>query len=289
MLTEGYVLLYGINNPLGSCSLIDSINIDNTGFYYFNKFYNTYTGYLVKAMLPPASSLNNQYISTYYDANFSWVYSLPIQPDNSYLKHNINLVPFQTFVGGSGSISGNVSQLFNNSTSFPVAGIEVLLLNMQNKPLRLMKTDFQGNFIFPNLSYDSYKLYVESIGKISQFATVNLNSTNPTVNNVNFLIKNNNITVAADEVSADFYTMSEIYPNPTFEDAYLDIVLNKSSKIEIAIFNQLGQKVFSTSYNFSVGSERITLNTQDLSKGIYTVKFISKQTHILSKKLVVLK
>ncbi|MCX6233050.1 MAG: T9SS type A sorting domain-containing protein [Bacteroidetes bacterium] len=287
--SEGYVLLYGINNPLGTCNLIDSVTMDTNGFYYFINIATNFTAYLVKAMLPANSTLNNKYISTYYNSQYSWVYSIPLLPDTTDILYNIDFIPYYLISAGIGSISGNVSQFSTTLSTIPVSGIEVLLLNQNNKPIKLTNTDPQGNYIFLNLPYDNYKLYVEKIGKISELASVNLNNLNTNINNINFFIKGNDIALSAEEVNSVFYTMSEIYPNPSNADVYLDVILNKTTKMEISIFNQLGQLVYSKADTYSAGQEKITLNTRNLIKGIYSVRISTNHTSCFIKKLVLVK
>jgi len=288
-LDSGLVYLYGINNPVGSCVILDTAGIDTNGFYYFSEFAVNYPAYMLKAALPVNSGLNNLYIPSYYDSLYSWMNSPPVFPDTNNNQYDIFLLPFQPMTTGSGSISGNV--MLNGSIPFTyslTAGIEILLLNQNNKPLRLTTTDNTGNYIFTNLPYATYKVFVEIAGKISVPAQISLSNSNPYANNIDFDIKGNTISLALGDIADLNLQMSNLYPNPAKGDIGIDFSFLKSEHLKIKILNQLGEILQDYYLEIQAGSQQHLLNIQAFKEGIYTLQIISNKSCI-SKKFIKIK
>lgn len=62
-----------------------------------------------------------------------------------------------------------------------------------------------------------------------------------------------------------------IYPNPTKDEATLQLNLNSESTVKYEVVNMLGQIMSSTTVNNAVGSVQQTINTSGLSAGQYIV------------------
>jgi|JI9StandDraft_1071089.scaffolds.fasta_scaffold30179_2 hypothetical protein len=59
------------------------------------------------------------------------------------------------------------------------------------------------------------------------------------------------------------------YPNPASNNATIDVTLNETAKVEIAILNTVGQIVYTTAVNGNVGSNKVDVNLNNLSAGLY--------------------
>ena len=287
-LNTGKVLLYGINNPVGTCSLIDSTNLSSNGFYYFNNFHVGYTGYIIKAQLPENSPLSNLYIPTYYDSSYSWVNSPPVFPFINSNSYNIHLIPFITdTIQGVGTISGNISILGSkNKENNSISNIDVLLINQNNKPIKLTRTDVSGNYVFSNLKNGIYKVFVEIVGKIPTPANITISNANPVANNINFIITENTISLLLNEPTSIINYISEIYPNPAKDNISIDFNTNKSCKTIISIYNQFGQKVFDNNYDFIEGKNNLIIETNKLKEGFYTLQMKINSETVETKKFV---
>ena len=79
---------------------------------------------------------------------------------------------------------------------------------------------------------------------------------------------------------------SFIYPNPAASAAYLKIGLNDNAKVNISVYNTVGQVVKTSSANGNVGENTISIDLNGISTGIYmvTVKVGNAST---TKKLIV--
>jgi thiol-disulfide isomerase/thioredoxin len=68
----------------------------------------------------------------------------------------------------------------------------------------------------------------------------------------------------------------ELYPNPATSQTTVSFQLNKTSDVTVNVVNAMGQVVQSTfNQNLSATEHTFTINTENLSRGIYTVNIIS--------------
>jgi hypothetical protein len=65
---------------------------------------------------------------------------------------------------------------------------------------------------------------------------------------------------------------TSLYPNPSMGSSRLRVELDQSSRINVGIYNQLGQMVQEISANGQPGKNEITINTVGLSTGVYIVQ-----------------
>ena len=64
----------------------------------------------------------------------------------------------------------------------------------------------------------------------------------------------------------------KLYPNPTDTSVYIYLNLNKSSAINIEVFDLLGQSIFRNTNTFNSGSQKIEVPMENLKAGTYFVK-----------------
>lgn len=64
-----------------------------------------------------------------------------------------------------------------------------------------------------------------------------------------------------------------VYPNPAADLVNLTVNSTEAIKSEIIIFNVLGEKMISETLNLKRGNNTHTINTSDMSKGIYFISF----------------
>jgi hypothetical protein len=78
----------------------------------------------------------------------------------------------------------------------------------------------------------------------------------------------------------------ELYPNPATNSTSVSLQLNKASDVTVDVVNALGQVVQSTvNPNLSAANHTFTINTANLSPGIYNVNIISSEG-VTSRKLI---
>ncbi len=85
------------------------------------------------------------------------------------------------------------------------------------------------------------------------------------------------------------YSLSQNYPNPFNPSTNINISIPKRSKVELNIFNALGQKVFTIlNEEKEAGSYKVTFNAASLPSGVYFYR-ISAGEFNQTKKLILLK
>ncbi len=279
----GWVTLFGVNNPVGSCVAIDSAYWDNQGNYFFASFPVNYPAYILKAGFNYGSPIGNYYIPSYYDTLYSWMNSPPVFPVVDTTTYDIQLiktVPNQ--IQGPGYIAGNITDK-NEKTILD--DLDIMLINQYNQVLKLKKPNAMGNYSFTNLAFASYRVFVELPGKIATPANITLNASTPYINNLNFVINDNVISLAVNEEIELQNAISAIYPNPANEEFFVDIKLKKMETIRIEVYNRFGQQMIQKSVIVETGSQHITVFINELTAGFYTVR-ISNKKQSLSRKLV---
>jgi PKD repeat protein len=267
----GMATLYQIDPITGDVFLIDLQPIDSSGYYFF---FDIMGGdYLILAELMQGSTGYGEYLPTYYGDVLYWgdatVISLG-EPENPY---NINLIPMSSYENGVADITGIITQgnrLFGDGT--PVTDVEIILLNESNIALDYRYSSEDGEFDFSTLAYGTYKVYAEVPGKSTTPALVILDENNQSAT-LEFEVTEGAIYIlSVSDLANPTYTIGEIFPNPVTDHAYVHVNLTASTLVEINIFNQMGQQVFSEMHNLEIGSHKIALNTDGLIKGVFVFR-----------------
>lgn len=286
VIANSWVVLFGINNPIGSCTRIDTAYVDNQGYYQFSDFTVNYPAYILKADFSYFTTTANYYIPTYYDTLYSWLNSPPVFPVTDTTTYNlqlINFVPNQP--SGIAYISGTMMIDGEKSNKSLLKNIDIFLINQNNQVLKLNKPDLVGDYSFYDLAFGTYKVFVELAGKICTPGIVTLNSSNPHVTNFNFEIRDNSILLAVDGELKLENMIGNIYPNPANDLINIDFSLRDFSKIKLAVCNQLGQVIVQKDVFIDNGNQRIQIDIKDLKPGYYTLK-ISDGKQMINKKLI---
>ena len=124
--------------------------------------------------------------------------------------------------------------------------------------------------------------HIELVAFVSYY---NSNSTKRDILNV-MDKKMTDLAVSTNEIS-DNSKISNIYPNPTNNNTYLDVNLNKQSNVIINVKNLLGKNVY-TYNNLISGNNHIMLETSDLANGVYLVE-INIDNKRTTQKLIISK
>jgi hypothetical protein len=90
--------------------------------------------------------------------------------------------------------------------------------------------------------------------------------------------------VSIDE-NADMYGVS-VYPNPANEEVKVSFNLNGAASASVNVIDMTGKVV--ASQEAAAGSNAVSINTSNLSAGVYSVSFTANNTTV-TKKLVVKK
>lgn len=80
----------------------------------------------------------------------------------------------------------------------------------------------------------------------------------------------------------------ELFPNPTVNDAVVNITVVKSSEASITVLNNVGQMVYQTVSALNTGSNKVNIDTKQFAAGIYNI-IIATENGSVTKKLSVTK
>ena len=96
----------------------------------------------------------------------------------------------------------------------------------------------------------------------------------------------NLLGVSIKETSQNSASNSFIYPNPASNNAVLAIDLKDNSTVDVNVMNALGQMVKTTKATAQTGANKINIDLNGLSTGIYMVN-IKVDNATSTKKLIV--
>ncbi|MEN8224869.1 MAG: T9SS type A sorting domain-containing protein, partial [Bacteroidota bacterium] len=82
--------------------------------------------------------------------------------------------------------------------------------------------------------------------------------------------------------------LSEIYPNPAREEAYMNINLSKTSGLDISIISIAGQVVHREHMVLNKGPNQIKLDLHDHNNGVYFVNIEFEERYTIKKKLLLM-
>lgn len=282
---SGYVELYQAGDSTMAYSLFATIPLDSSGYFAYNyvSVPPVTPTFIIKAFLNTTSPQYPHYFPTFFVSTLNWYNAATVTPSSNSEFHYIYLVAIPTNPTGDGTIGGNVS---GNGKSIAVSGAEVILMDATNNPLAYKLTDASGNYSFTNLALGTYKVVVEILGKNCTIATITISTGNQNANSTNFIVTGANITASVEESIWFTNHISDVYPNPSNGNASIDFSLLKSNKISIKIYNNLGQLLLTNDNEYSIGSHKVKLNTNQLSVGIYTIEISAENSTRIIKKFV---
>ncbi|MBP6977920.1 MAG: PKD domain-containing protein [Bacteroidales bacterium] len=281
----GQVSLF-LANPSGEMTLLGVQSIDSLGQYYFTQVCEG--NYYLLAELMEGSSGYGNYLPTYYIDAVTWTDADMItlgEPANPY---DIYLVPAGDYSPGAGEINGMVN--VNNGLfkdGMPAAGVEIILMDFSEEAIEYEYSSDLGSFDFPSLGWGTYKVHAEVPGKVTDPAWITLDEQHPQAT-VEFMITQTEVynTLSVDDPDQVTLSVGQVYPNPVTDVATLPVTLTHQAPLSLSIFNQLGQKVWSSCDNYAAGNHLIQLNISNLNKGIYILDISNDEMGRIVKKII---
>lgn len=70
---------------------------------------------------------------------------------------------------------------------------------------------------------------------------------------------------------------TQLYPNPTFDNATLEVSMSDRSKTTVAVYDMTGRKMWVAEQTFQVGMNKINIPTKNLPAGLYNVQIRTEQ------------
>jgi parallel beta-helix repeat protein len=260
----------------------------NDGSFKFERL--LFGDYLIFAV--PDTSFTEDIISSYYIGSAGWqqAYSIKLIENVYDIDIQILKTDFQ-LPAGDGSISGHfikppLSSVENeiycsswfaednsNYCENGLSNITILLYNQtQENILAYTLTDANGDFIFDELPFGSYKITAEIPGYISSTSpSIQLSPENSSAEEVTLAIDDQKVKIYFPDENPEVQTI--LLPNPA--STQINIRFNKKSDalLSIDIYNSMGQIVYTNSGPFkSDNLDYLSINIIDWPKGLYIVK-----------------
>ena len=283
----GYVTLYSINPAATPFVTIQTTTIhhDSLGnaFYAFNTVVDGY--YLAKASLTPNSQYYLTTLPTYHLSSVDWSTADMINVNGASVTAHINMI-LGSNTSGNGTITGNVIQGGSKGPGDALADVEIVLLNAGGIAVKHTISAVDGTFSFTNLAYGTYQILAEIAGISCTPYSITLNSSQTSGSSVTVTVNTNNAIINQIEKLDQINIISEVFPNPSSGNSYIDI--NGKDKVKVNIYNASGVMVSSTEYAIN-GTKRISLNTQQLPIGVYTVSVENTLKNNVFRKLIISK
>lgn len=244
--------------------------IGEEGWYEFPGLEAAY--YIVKAEPSPTSIYYGGYLPTYYGDVLHWEDATTIHLLQSTDDATIHLVPFGDMPQGTGVINGNIA----NGGDYPMTdGIPVILRIPGTTEAIMLYADAQGNFEFPGLGYGTYELFAEIPGKSMVPMTISLSQSSPSVTGISMIILPEEIVFGTGETE-DFETISQVFPNPASERAYLIVNPRKPVNVEIGIIDITGRVIQSEKRKIR-SIEMIEVDLSRIPSGVFTLRIITEE------------
>jgi len=277
---QGIVWLIGANNNYTAETSIDSAGIYSFGGVPAGSYY-------IYAMLTPDSPQFFNYLPTYYQSSLTWQGATIVPTGEPNGWHAINLLPEVSWSTGPAAITGSVNWGGTfKSGGTPAANVEIILFNSSGLPIAYTFSDSEGNFIFSNLPYGEYTLQAEMVGMTTQAAVVILSDDATTVN-ISFIANGTSIsTLGIDPGNQPELMAGNPYPNPVGNSLNLDINISGSASAVAEILDLQGRIVKSEKVSLGNGTNRLSIETADLTKGMYILRFTPEGRKPLQRKFV---
>ena len=267
-LDEGmvYLILHdAINNTL---TAIDSMPIDSGNWFFFGPL--ACGDYLIKAAATAGSQYYSNYIPTYYGNSPFWGFAqtVTLGQVNAQVTADVTLIASNN-PGGPGFIGGDVSQGANKTDpGDPLSGMQVMLFNLNGDAIGCTYTDVNGQFGFSDLAYGTYQVYVEVLGVQTIPAVVTIGPDQPSVDNVHIQVSESLISTGIEEVDFDG-AISEVYPNPVVNDAFIRIDLENEVMVDISIVDLAGRTISRQTVSVAGGENTVSIGAGLLKDGYY--------------------
>jgi len=273
---------YPLNNPVntgdtGIASLYRIVNdqiifaennlFQDYGYYWFG--YLLPGEYLVKVGLTVGSPNYGKYFPTYWGNQILWTKSGLLDLDESQYEDEIYLQPVEVMQNGAGNIQGYVNFEQGNSYSMPpINQTTVILMDIDQKPLRFTKPNDAGYFDFTGLPFDTYKITADATGKPSTTQTVTLNENSPSVAGLNLTVFGSNANFIPDGPEIQT-AMVRIFPNPVSQEITAGIFSAVSAQTSIKILDISGREYFNALKQLEKGYQQFSIPASALPPGMF--------------------
>lgn len=266
---------------------VQATNVDSSGWYSFCQV--PAGQYLIKAALTQNSAYYWNFLPTYYGNSLFWNYAAQVNVNANTSGVDIWLIAGAN-QGGPGFIGGDVTQGANKTEGpgDPLAGVQVMLLDMNNYPVAYAYSNAQGHFEFDGVPYGTYQVWAEVAGLLTTPAIITISAQEPTIDNIEILVNETEVTTGINPlIEAAKLGFGNVFPNPSANEMFIQVSSEANLELNFTIYDVAGRMADSRFVNISSGKTQVALQTATLAPGIYTLNIQSEDGSLkISKKLV---
>lgn len=262
----GIASLYRIVND--QVVFVEDHNFQDYGYYWFGFLFPG--DYLIKIGLTEGSAHFNDYFTTYYGDDISWIKAGLITISNSsYFDADIQLRPVQELIAGIGIIKGYVKFDQGNEFSIPpISQTTVILSDENHSPLLFTRPNSIGYFEFTGIPYGTYFLAADATGKPSTIVTFTLTENAPLVEGINLTVFGSIHSSIREQLEKGI-AFIRIYPNPVQEVLHVSAFSPAIADVDINIIDVTGRSYFSQHDKLQTGFNEFLIPAASLPSGFY--------------------
>ena len=221
-----------------------------------------------KAAATSGSQYYAGHIPTYFGNSPFWGFAQAVTADNSQVSADVTLIAANN-PGGPGFIGGDVTEGANKTDPGDgVAGMQVMIFNLNGDAIAYAYTDANGAFGFSDLAYGTYQVYVEALGVQTIPAVVTISPDNSSEENVHIFTSESLISTGIEEFDFEG-AISDVYPNPVVGQATIKLNLDAALMINVSVLDLTGRTMSSQTVSVTGGENTIRVNADELKNGYY--------------------
>ncbi len=261
----GYVKAMKLDRTNGDIIILDSVQIQTGGFYYFHSL--PIDDYYIVAY--PNSEEESDFVPTYYPSTINWQNAARVNTGNN--PENVKVSVYRKNDShGSFSVAGTVYSQINQY----VNGIKDV--NIYLKQGNIFKSfsisKLQGIYHVNNLTSGSFQIIVNRLGYVNLKQDIIINNSN--LQNINFFLEPTFIkSVNSTDSGPKKFILNQNYPNPFNPVTNIRFDIPRTAFVSLKIYNVTGiETAILVSEVKSAGSYIVDFNASNLSSGVYFYK-----------------
>jgi len=193
---------------------------------------------------------------------------------------NIDLTLERDSSSGAGFVDGRV---LSNNQNAPVTDPIVYVRSVSNNKIYTYNfVSSDGNYTIPVLPYGDYELIAQKIGiPDAESTSFSISTTQDSLSGLDLSMIITSIENVDSPTSFELY---QNYPNPFNPATTIKLSLQKAGKVELNIYNVLGQKIAALiDKSLNAGTYQVNFDTNNLPSGIYFYELSSQDIKLVKK------
>ena len=226
------------------------------------------------------------YTSEFYQDVYEWENAFVIK-----LTGNLNIKLDDVLLTEMSPFGGEISGRISSNLGSNLSGTLISAINQSDSVISTSFSAHDGSYTISSIINGDYTIKASKVGyKTSEYSgkiKIEMNN-QPAVKGIDIAIKLTGIENKGNEIPA-FFDLYQNYPNPFNPATTIKYGLPKESKVQLAIYNILGEKVEVLVNSFQkAGRYEVNWNAKDFASGVYIYQ-LRAENFSQSRKLILMK